>query len=140
MGGYQYAADENDPVLINMIWIPYSKEYGIPPREQFKETRARLLGMSFDEFEKEVKSHLSGMLGGTDFDADKDISSITVNRWSHGYAWSGNQLFEPDMRENAKVGRAKFGRITIANSDAQARAIMHAAIDEAKRAVDEIEV
>ncbi|MCP4458238.1 MAG: NAD(P)-binding protein [Cytophagales bacterium] len=138
MGGYNYATSEDDPIVINMIWIPYSKKYGVPPREQFKETRAKLLEMSFDKFEKEVKSHLTGMLEGTDFDAEKDISSITVNRWSHGYAWSGNQLFEPDMRENAKVGRAKFGRITIANSDAQASAIMHAAIDQAKRAVDEI--
>lgn len=140
MGGYEYATTENDPVVVNMIWIPYSKEYGVPPREQFKETRAKILELSLDDFEQEVKSHLTGMLQGTNFDAEKDISSITVNRWSHGYAWSGNQLFEPDMRKNAKIGRAKFGRITIANSDAQARAIMHAAIDQAKRAVDEIEI
>ena len=98
-------------------------------------TRGTLIA---EDFEKEVKSHLTGMLDGTDFDAEKDISSITVNRWSHGYAWSGNQLFEPDMGKNARKGRKQFGRITIANSDAAARAIMHAAIDQAKRAVDEI--
>ena len=140
MGGYHYALTENDPVVINMIWIPYSKRYGVPPREQFKEARAKLLQLTFDDFEKEVKSHLSGMLAGTDFDAERDISSITVNRWSHGYSWSGSDLFEPDLRENARTGRAKFGRITIANSDAQASALMDAAIDQAKRAVDEIEV
>lgn len=138
MGGYNYSANEDEPILINMIQIPYGREYGVTPREQFKECRLRLLSLSFDDYEQEIKSHLSGMLAGTDFDADEDIASITVNRWAHGYAWGGTRLHEPDMRENARIGRKKFGRITIANSDAQPGAIIHAAIDQAKRAVDEI--
>ena len=140
MGGYAYSAKEDEPILINMIQIPYSREYGVTPREQFKERRNRILNLSFDAYEQEIKSHLSGLLAGTDFDPDKDISSITVNRWAHGYAWGGTRLHEPDMRRNARIGRKQFGRVTIANSDAASRAIIHAAIDQAKRAVDEIEL
>ena len=140
MGGYEYSANENEPIVINMIYIPYSEKHGVDPRSQFKECRAKLLGTSFDDFEKEIKSHLSGMLAGTSFNAEEDIESITVNRWSHGYSWSGTDLYEPDMRKNAKIGRKQFGRITIANSDAAARAILYAAVNEAKRAVEEIEL
>lgn len=140
MGGYEYSANEDEPILINMIHIPYGEEYGVTPREQFKECRLRLLSLTFDDFEQEIKGHLSGMLDGTGFDPDEDIASITVNRWAHGYAWGGTRLHEPDMRQNAAIGRKQFGRITIANSDAAPGAIIHAAIDQAKRAVDEIKV
>ncbi|NQY68715.1 MAG: hypothetical protein HRT72_13455 [Flavobacteriales bacterium] len=140
MGGYEYSENENEPIVINMIYVPYGDTHGVAPRDQFKEGRTRLLSMSFDDFEKEIKTHLSGMLEGTDFDANKDIESITVNRWSHGYAWPGIRLFEADLKDNAKVGRKKFGRITIANSDSAAKAIMYAAVSQAKRAVEEIDL
>ena len=138
MGGYNYSASPNDPIVMNMIWMPYGDTYGAPPRDQFKEGRYKVLGKSFDDFETSIKSHLGGMLSGTDFDPNQDISSITVNRWSHGYAWSGTDIHDSDMHENAKIGRKKFGRISIANSDAGADAYIHAAIDQAKRAVDEL--
>ncbi|NQY67271.1 MAG: spermidine dehydrogenase, partial [Flavobacteriales bacterium] len=138
MGGYKFSRTPNDPILMNMIWMPNSDTYGMAPREQFKEGRYKLLAKTFNDFETEIKGHIGGMLAGTDFDANRDISSITVNRWSHGYAYSGADLYDIDMYKNAKIGRKKFGRITIANSDAGATAYMYAAINEAKRAVEEM--
>jgi spermidine dehydrogenase len=64
-----------------------------------------------------------------------------VNRWAHGYAYSGNSLFDPDWAEEEKpwvLGRKRFGRIAIANSDAGASAYTDAAIDQAYRAVSEL--
>ena len=72
---------------------------------------------------------------------DRDIKGITVNRWSHGYAYSPGLLWEPDYpSEESKpwvIGRKPFGRITIANSDSGARADTNSAITEAFRAVQE---
>ncbi|MCH7535505.1 MAG: hypothetical protein IH948_07135 [Bacteroidetes bacterium] len=78
------------------------------------------------------------MLRGTDFDPNQDINSITVNRWSHGYAWGGTDIHDFEMYENAKMGRKQFGRISIANSDAGASAYITTAINQAKRAVEEL--
>jgi spermidine dehydrogenase len=50
-------------------------------------------------------------------------------------------LFDPDFAEGEApnvVGRKRFGRIAIANSDAGAVAYMNVAIDEAYRAVREL--
>ena len=123
---------------MNMIWMPYGDKYGTPPKEQFKEGRHKILSKSFDDFENEIKNHLGGMLSGTNFDANNDINSITVNRWSHGYAYAGTAKFDWDMEKNAKIGRKQFGRISIANSDSAATAYIYGAIDQAKRAVDEL--
>jgi spermidine dehydrogenase len=63
-----------------------------------------------------------------------------VNRWSHGYAYTYSELDDPDFEKGAfphEIGRRKFGRISIANSDSEAQAYLDAAIDAAWRAVRE---
>ena len=53
------------------------------------------------------------------FDPARDITAITVNRWPHGYAPEYNPLWEPDLPSTQQpnvIGRARFGRITIANA------------------------
>ena len=62
---------------------------------------------------------------------------------SHKTAWvtCPNSLYDPDWPEDQRpcvVGRQPFGRISIANSDADAFAYTNAAIDQAFRAVKEI--
>jgi spermidine dehydrogenase len=64
-----------------------------------------------------------------------------VNRWPHGYAYEYNPLFDPPYAPGEaphEVGRARFGRISIANSDAGAAAYTDSAIDQAHRAVREL--
>jgi len=82
------------------------------------------------------------MLATTDFDPARDIQAITVNRWPHGYAYEYNPLFEPldrpDSERPCVIGRNPFGRIKIANSDADGHAYTNIAIDQAYRAVSEI--
>jgi len=62
------------------------------------------------------------------FDFDKDVKSISINRWGHAYA-HGNP---------GAVGRQPFGRITIANSDSVGGSSMPAAVGQAWRAVKEL--
>jgi spermidine dehydrogenase len=50
-------------------------------------------------------------------------------------------LYDPDWPEDQQpcvIGRQPFGRISIANSDAEAFAYTNAAIDQAYRAVNEV--
>ncbi|HEY5656661.1 MAG TPA: NAD(P)-binding protein [Myxococcota bacterium] len=112
---------------------------GATIREQFRQGRKRLLGMSFEDFEREIREHLSGLLGATGFDAARDILAITVNRWPHGYAYQQNSLFDPEWPKGGapyEIGRRRFGRIAIANSDAAWHAYVDGAVDEAHRAVE----
>jgi spermidine dehydrogenase len=97
--------------------------------------------MSFEDFEREVRRILSGLLDPGGFDAARDILAITVNRWPHGYARDHLDLEDADWNMDPPpevVGRQRFGNIAIANSDAGADAYTHAAIDQAWRAVNDL--
>jgi spermidine dehydrogenase len=80
------------------------------------------------------------MLGGGGFSSARDIAAITVNRWSHGYSYVANSLFDPADYEDAvlKVARARSGNVAIANTDSGGDAWVHFAIDQADRAVQEL--
>jgi spermidine dehydrogenase len=90
-----------------------------------------MLGLQFKDYEEEIRSHLSGMLPKKLFDFNKDVESITVNRWAHGYTVSG-------PNNSIKKGRQPFGRITIANCDSAGSADVKDAINMASRAVNEL--
>ena len=87
------------------------------------------------------RSQLSmGELGAI-IDPANDITAITVNRWSHGYSYEYNSLWDPAWpadQQPCVIGRQPFGRITIANADAGAFAYANSAIDQAWRAVNEL--
>lgn len=139
IGSYASPSSPEDPILIRMLRVPTSP--GLPEHEQNKAGRAELLATPFATFERNIRDQLARTLGPGGFDPARDIEAITVNRWPHGYAPEFNPLFEPvlspDQRPNV-IGRAKFGRIAIANSDAGAAAYTDSAIDQAHRAVDEL--
>ena len=87
-----------------------------------------MLELQFSDYEVEIREHLSGMLPKESFDFDKDVQSISINRWAHAYSY-GNP---------GKIGRQQFGRITIANSDAIDSSLMQSAVEQAWRAVKEL--
>ncbi len=137
MGGYNYTRSPNDPCAIQMISCPFGETVGAPPVEQFREARYRMLGLKFEDYEKEIREHLSGMLS-KGFEFDRDVESITVNRWAHGYAHGGLALYDPELSGLAIIGRQPFGRITIANIDSATSSYLHVAVDQAWRAVKEL--
>jgi spermidine dehydrogenase len=103
--------------------------------------RAELLATPFETFERHIREQLSRTLGAGGFDPARDIEGIAVNRWPHGYAPEYNCLVDGDTPPNQRpniIGRAKFGNITIANSDAGMAAYTDSAINEAHRAVNEL--
>ena len=99
------------------------------------------MATSFATLEEKIRDQLGRMLGPVGFDPARDIIAITVNRWPHGYAYEYNPLFDPEWMPGEaphEIGRARFGPIAIANSDAAAAAYTDAAIDQAYRAVEEL--
>ena len=98
---------------------------GLPARDQHKAGRLDILNTSFATFERNIREQLARILRPGGFDPARDITAIAVNRWPHGYAYEYNPLFDPDWPEGNEphaIGRAPFGQITIANSDAGAAA------------------
>ncbi len=139
MGGYSYPKTSKEPVVITMHRTPNVP--GLPVRDQQRAGRGELLGTPYNTYEKNVRSQLARMLGPGGFDPARDIAAITVNRWSHGYAYEYSSLWDQDWppgQSPCEIGRKPVGNITIANSDAAAYAYTDAAIDMAYRAVKEL--
>jgi spermidine dehydrogenase len=140
IGGYRSARSPDEPILVHLTRTPVKP--GLPERDQHRAGHFDILNTSFADFEQKIREQLSRILGpGGGFNAARDITAITVNRWPHGYAYEYNPLFDPDWPAGSEphvIGRARHGRITIANSDAGAAAYTDSAIDQAYRAVQEL--
>ncbi len=139
MGDYRFPGKPEDPCLIHLERVPVGQ--GRTAREQQIAGRQELYNAPFKVFERNIRDQLARMLSPAGFDPARDILAITVNRWPHGYAYEYNSLFDPDWPEDQRpcvIGRQPFGRISIANSDADAFAYSNAAIDQAYRAVREV--
>ena len=140
-GGYQPPQSPDRPMAAFMMASPTPADIkGMPARELFRLGRHKIYGTPFKDYEQQIRDQLQGMLGQYGFNHETDITAITVNRIPHGYAYSYLGLDDPDWDEGHaphEIGRAQFGRISIANSDSEAMPLMQAAFDAAWRAVQE---
>jgi spermidine dehydrogenase len=139
IGSYRSPSSQDEPILVRMVRTPCYP--GMSERDQHRMGRGELLTTSFAVFEEKIRDQLGRMLSAGGFDPARDITAITVNRWPHGYAYEYNPLFDPDWQKGEaphEIGRASFGPIAIANSDAAAAAYTDTAIEQAHRAVDEL--
>ena len=139
MGGYRCARDPAEPIVLHLVHVP-SVPGIADPRAALRAARQLFLERRFADYETAIRTDLTRMLGPGGFDAGRDVLAITVNRWSHGYSWGTNPLVD-DWEEHEEVietARRRVGRVTIANSDSDWSAYAHVAIDQAKRAVDEL--
>ena len=142
MGEYRCPRTPDEPMVLQLLRVPLKP--GLPAPEQWKAGRKE--PATFEMFERKVRDQLGRMLSAGGFDPARDIEAITVNRWSHGYAYGYDPAtsevdFLGDWPEEKRTwlrARRPFGRIAIANSDAAADAMTEAAIGEAHRAVREI--
>jgi spermidine dehydrogenase len=140
MGNYHYPNSPDESCLLHLLHVPCKP--GATCKDQYRAGRWQLLSTPFETFERQVRDELGRVLSAGDFDPARDIEAITVNRWPHGYAYEYNELFEPLGQPKSErpcvIGRQPFGRIKIANSDADGHAYTNTAIDQGYRAVREI--
>jgi spermidine dehydrogenase len=137
IGDYQFSQNPDQPIIVHMERFPKGKDHNAPKADQLRAGRYELFSTSFEHIEREIRTQLSGMLSGSGFDAARDIEAITVNRWGHGYT----DWYNPEYAEGKEphvIGRQRHGRVVIANSDAGADAILNAAIDQAHRAISDL--
>jgi spermidine dehydrogenase len=141
-GDYRFSVSPDEPVILHLSHIPL--EPGLPPAEQFRAGRRKLLETPFETFERNVRDQLGRMLGPAGFDPATDIKGITVNRWPHGYAYSvdrasGDVAWWPEWWSHERVpwveARDPIGNIVIAGTDAASNAMTESAIEEAHRSV-----
>jgi spermidine dehydrogenase len=138
-GDYETSRDPDDPTVVRLWASPIAP--GLPVRDQSRAAREEMLAISFETFERGIRDQMARALGEGGFDPARDISAIFVNRWPHGYAGGANDLYDPDWGYDEApwvLGRKRFGRIAIANSDAAATSMTQAAFDQAHRAVQEL--
>lgn len=139
IGEYTSPKTPDKPILVHMLRTPCSP--GMSARDQQRMGRFELFQTSFETFERKIRDQLARVLGEGGFDASRDIAAITVNRWSHGYAYEYTPLWDPAWppgQQPCEIARKRFGRIAIANSDAAAAAYTDQAINQGYRAVTEL--
>ncbi|MBV9251934.1 MAG: NAD(P)-binding protein [Acetobacteraceae bacterium] len=139
IGSYTAERSPDQPMLVHMVRTPC--EPGFPEHDQNRAGRVELLNKPFETFERNIREQLGRTLAGGGFEPARDITGITVNRWPHGYAPEYNPLWDPELPPDQQpnvIGRARFGRITIANADSGGGAYTDVAIDQAYRAVSEV--
>jgi spermidine dehydrogenase len=104
-----------------------------------------MLSLSFRDYENiivDVIDHTVNRSGG-DFEPERDIESIMLNRWNYGYAYELCSTFDPSIfgpvsGQPQFRARRPFANVAIANSDSGAFAYTHSAINEAYRAVQDL--
>jgi spermidine dehydrogenase len=142
MGKYQCTTAPNEPIVLTMHRYPCMP--GLPARSQHRAGRMDLYVTDFATFERNIREQLGRSMGAGGFDPAQDIAAITVNRWPHGYAYQYNSLWDPFWLAGEAgpcvTARKPYGRVAIANADADAYAYTDCAIDQAFRAVTELNV
>jgi spermidine dehydrogenase len=142
IGSYHCTTKPAQPIVLTMHRYPCSP--GLPAREQHRAGRQELYETPFETFERSIREQLARSVGAGGFDPARDIAAITVNRWPHGYAYQYNSLWDPFWLEGGPLpcvaARQPFGRVAIANADADAYAYTDCAINQAYRAVSDLKV
>lgn len=140
VGGYQCSQKPEDAIVVNLSKVPCHP--GLAPRDQHRAGRQELLDTPFEDMERKTRDQMARVLGPGGFDPARDIRAITVNRWPHGYAYQYSGMYDPFWMDGTEspcqVARKPFGRIAIANSDADAYAYTDCAIDQGHRAAGEV--
>jgi spermidine dehydrogenase len=140
MGSYKFAQTPDDPVVLHFSKVVVNGD-STSARDQARAGRYEMVETPFEDLERSMRDLLARALSGGNFDPAEDIAAITINRWSHGYAYEYMRpwdAFWPDGPLPIETARQPWGRIAIANSDSGAYAYAHSAIDQAVRAVRDL--
>jgi spermidine dehydrogenase len=143
IGGYEPPRGPDDPMVVFMMNSPMTltaPEEPMTGRDQLRMGRHKIYSTPFASYEQQIRDQLQSLLGKHGFNHETYIRAITVNRIPHGYSYAYLGLDDPEWEKGQaphEIGRAQFGRISIANTDSEAIALMDAAFDAAWRAVEE---
>lgn len=123
-----------DSPIVLTFYIPFLHP-GEDPALQGTLGRAKLLGTSYADFERQIRGQLDEMFGASGFDANRDIAGIVLNRWGHAYFYPPIGFFFGQRGQPAphEILRRPHGRIVFAHSELQGNMNMAHAILEGRR-------
>ncbi len=147
LGDFVCPSEPDEPIIVSMFKYPHVNNAEMSAQDQYRAGRYELLDTPYEDIERHMRSQLDDLFGDHGFNAAEDIEAIIVNRWAHGYSYStwSHTLFEDDYDDQDDPrylhvqARKPLGRITIANSDAGGMAMLESAIEQAHRAVRELQ-
>ncbi len=134
----------SSPASLAFTVVPNHPE-AIPQVFAYSTGQQMLREMSWEDLEDSVIDLIDrtvNKLGGN-FDPERDINDWKINRWSYGYAHELTSTFDPSLygaveKQPQYAGRQPYRNVSIANSDSEAFAYTHSAINEAYRAVQDL--
>jgi spermidine dehydrogenase len=138
-GTEQPIISPDSPIVLSLkILYPYP---GLSTEEQGNRGRGELLSTSFREYERRIREQFTDMFADSEFDAQRDIAGIILNRWGHAYLSPQPGFFfgkdgNPAPRETLR--KAPFGRIAFANTDLAGAMDHRFSILEAQRAANQL--
>lgn len=116
-----------------------------PQLSAYEVGRRRLLEMSFGDLENSLVDMIDRTVNtsGGDFDPERDVDEIMINRWNYGYAHELTSVYDPSLYgpyadQPHRRGKVPFRNVAIANSDSQGFAYFHSAVQEGFRAVQDL--
>jgi spermidine dehydrogenase len=132
------------PAQLTFTVVPNHPD-AIPQLFAYSTGQQMLREMSWEDLEDSVIDLIDRTVNkeGGDFDPERDIHDWKINRWSYGYAHELTSTFDPSAYgpvtgQPQFAGRQPFRNVAIANSDSEAFAYTHSAINEAHRAVEDL--
>jgi spermidine dehydrogenase len=138
IGDYRPPLDPDKPNLFT-FYVPFS-ELGLPLAEQGKVARARMLGTTYRDYERQIRRQMVKMFAAGGFDPGRDIAGIALNRWGHAYVNAGPGFYfarngKPAPRD---ILRQPLGRVAFAHSELEGNQNWAAAVREARRAAGQV--
>ena len=134
----------SQPAVLNFQVVP-TGHTTTPQLGAYEVGRQKLLEMSLADLESSLYDMIGRVVNtqGGDFDPERDIDELMVNRWNYGYAHELTSLWDPSLYgayadQPQRRGKAPFRNVAIANADSQGFAYFHSAVQEGYRAVNDL--
>ena len=137
-GSYHPPLDPDKPTVLT-FYLGLNTP-GRPAGEQGNLGRTKMLGTSYAELERQIRTQMATLFRDAGFDAAKDIAGIVVNRWGHARVLQPPGFYygrdgKPAAREIVQKG---FGRVAIAHAELNGHQNATGALMQGKRAAEQI--
>jgi spermidine dehydrogenase len=136
VGARREAVHPDHPTVLTFYMGLYSP--GLSLAEQGSAGRTALLSMSFADYERRIRAHMTRLFADTGFDARRDIAGIILNRWGHArLAQAPGFYFGRDGRPSPReIVQQGYGRIVIGHSELNGHQSMTGAMAQGQRAAE----
>ncbi|MEE4161158.1 MAG: FAD/NAD(P)-binding protein [Woeseiaceae bacterium] len=113
---------------------------GMAAKDQTVAARMKMFMMPYARVERHIREQFTKMFAAGDFDADRDIAGITLNRQGHAYVVTEPGFFfgKDGQPAPADVIRRRHGRIAFAHAELMGYQMWEGAVHEAERAVEQL--